>query len=181
MDKKLLILDIDETLLHASENPLNLCHDFKTRLYYVYKRPYLDQFLHFCREHFKVAIWTTAGEEFASDIVKNIFPADYPLQFIWSRSRCTQYFSSEFMEYRYFKKLKKVKQEGFKLEQVIMVDDTPSKLKRNYGNLVSIKEFYGDQEDNELLKLMNYLLNLNQFEDIRTVEKRFWEEEYSNC
>lgn len=38
-DKKLLILDIDETLIHATEKQLELEHDFETQWYFVYKRP----------------------------------------------------------------------------------------------------------------------------------------------
>ncbi len=42
---KLLILDLDETLIHATENELNFSADFRFDRYFIYKRPYLDQFL----------------------------------------------------------------------------------------------------------------------------------------
>ena len=70
---KFLILDLDETLIHATEQPLIHQADFETELYYVYKRPYVEEFLEFCFANFRVGVWTTAGEEFARDVVKNIF------------------------------------------------------------------------------------------------------------
>jgi RNA polymerase II subunit A small phosphatase-like protein len=55
-----------------------------------------------------------------------------------------------------------------------MVDDTPSKHRRNYGNLVTVKAFIGDQQDNELLLLTTYLKQLAKESNIRKVEKRYW-------
>jgi TFIIF-interacting CTD phosphatase-like protein len=45
---KLLILDLDETLIHASETPLDYRSDFLVYDYYIYKRPNLDRFLATC-------------------------------------------------------------------------------------------------------------------------------------
>ena len=178
MKSKLLILDIDETLLHATEEPLELEHHFETKLYYVYQRPFLNEFLQFCIKHFKVAVWTTGGEEFAYTMVDNIFPDNYPLEFIWSKDRCTHVFDPELYQNGYLKNLKKVKKKGYRLEEVLMIDDTPSKLKKNYGNLVTIAEFTANQDDKELLRLMKYLEVLNQVENILKVEKRGWEKKY---
>lgn len=175
---KLLILDLDETLIYATEQKLERECDFQTELYHVYKRPHLDTFLAFCAEHFQVGIWTTAGANFADIVAANILREDYPLQFLWSRKRCTRAYDSELTEHYYVKNLAKLKRKGYKLEHVIMVDDTPRKLERNYGNLVQIKEWFGDPRDQELLRLMNYLMNLKEVEDIRTVEKRLWHINY---
>ena len=41
----LLILDLDETLLHATEEPLRRGHDFLMDPYAVYLRPFLSEFL----------------------------------------------------------------------------------------------------------------------------------------
>ena len=53
-----------------------------------------------------------------------------------------------------------------------MVDDTPKKLERHYGNLVRIAEWLGDANDSELLILKEYLLELKEVSDVRKVEKR---------
>ena len=42
---KLLVLDLDETLIHATESALERKADFRTELYHVYIRPYINDFL----------------------------------------------------------------------------------------------------------------------------------------
>jgi len=175
---KLLILDLDETLIHATEQPLTRPADFKTELYHVYKRPHVDTFLAYCQHHFQVAVWTTAGAGFAKLVVTTIFPDNYPLQFVWSNKRCTKAYDPETMQHYFLKNLAKLKRHGYRLETIIMVDDTPLKLKKNYGNLIRIKAWFGDPTDHELLRLMHYLTDLKTVENIRTVEKRGWQTRY---
>jgi len=180
MTRKLIILDIDETLIHASEIRLSYAPDFVTSLYAVYKRPHVHEFIDFCFARFRVAVWTTAGEAFANSVVEVLFNKEQNLEFVWSRQRCTQIFDAEYREYAYIKNLKKVKKWGFALDEVIMVDDTPFKLHKNYGNLVRVNEFTGDKGDNELHLLMAYLKDLELVESIRKVEKRGWQNYYKN-
>lgn len=176
--KKLLILDIDETLLFATQQPLQGNYDFKAAHYLVYKRPYLSTFLDFAFDNFKVAVWTSSNALYATHIVKNIFPSPSALEFVWARNRCVTKFNPETWEYEYIKDLKKVKRSGFCLKNIIMVDDTPKKLRRNYGNLVRVLPFEGDQRDEELLDLVAYLEQLKNVENIRTIEKRGWKNRY---
>jgi len=181
--KKLLILDLDETLIHGAKDKLNYEPACVVPWCFLYKRPFVEEFLAFCKEHFKVAIWTTASPEHAEMALGQICESDYPFEFIWTSNRCTQARDRLGMDdygsgYHWVKDLKKVKRLGFKLEQTIMVDDTPSMLERQYGNLIKIKRFKGDLEDQELLSLMEYLKVLNHESNIRKVEKRLWESSF---
>ena len=137
----------------------------------------MDQFLTFCFQHFQVGIWTTAGKEFAEEVVHNIFASEYSLEFLLSHQRCTRMFDSETSAVYYIKDLKKLKRQGYRLEEMIMVDDTPRKLARNYGNLVRVSEWLGDRNDRELLQMVQYLDYLKDMENIRKIEKRGWQ----NC
>jgi Dullard-like phosphatase family protein len=171
--EKLLILDIDETLLYAVESQLEYEHDFVAEQYFVYLRPYLQEFIDFCFEHFQVAVWTSSNEWYAQFIIEKLFN-EKNLEFVWSRERCVRKFNSEEYSFTYIKDLKKVKKKGYSLDKTIMVDDSPEKLIRNYGNLVRITPFFGDQRDEEFLDLMTYLEHLKTHENIRKVEKRGW-------
>jgi TFIIF-interacting CTD phosphatase-like protein len=175
---KLLILDLDETLIHATDKPLEREADFQTERYYVYKRPDLEKFLRFCQDNFQVGIWTSGGSDFAKTVVKNIFPENYLLQFVWSRKRCTKAYDSEKMKSYYLKNLAKLKRRGYSLDEIIMVDDTPQKLQKNYGNLVRITKWLGDLGDIELLQLSQYLLDFKDVINVRTIEKRGWQTRY---
>ncbi|WKW46896.1 HAD family hydrolase [Myroides sp. JBRI-B21084] len=186
-NKILLILDIDETLIHASEKKLDREPDFVIFDYCIYERPFLFEFLNEIKEDFLVAVWSSASDDYVEKIVEKIFPQDYKLEFIWGRSRCTTTNESLFDEYgnysdyyiqhfNHTKPLKKVKKKGFDLERILIIDDTPNKSKKNYGNAIYPKEFTGDSTDNELKTLAIYLKSLKNEKNVRIIEKRGWNE-----
>lgn len=174
MNDKLLILDLDETLVYASEENIGYGHDFEAGHFFVYNRPHLQEFLEFCFEQFRVAVWTSSGEDYAEAVVNSVFGGHSKLEFVWARNRCVQRFDPHFYEYYFIKDLRKVKKRGFLLDHIIMVDDTPKKLMRNYGNLVRVSPFEGDRRDEELLDLMPFLEELQSADNIRAIEKRGW-------
>lgn len=176
---KLLIFDLDETLVYARRTPLTDLYGFRVGPYYVYRRPHAETLIQFCRRHFTCAVWTSAGGQYAAEVVARLFPDDLDLDFVWSRERCTyrrfDYFDeTELSEAVWVKNLKKVKRRGWPLAQVLMLDNTPKKLRLNYGNLIPILDFKGDPDDVELLRLIHYLPELMAQEDVRVVEKRGW-------
>lgn len=67
-----------------------------------------------------------------------------------------------------------MKRRGYPLERVLIVDDTPKKLDRHYGNLVRVKPFEGDPSDTELFGLIEYLPTLADAANVRSIEKRDW-------
>jgi TFIIF-interacting CTD phosphatase-like protein len=181
INNKLLILDLDETLVHATEMPLARQADFLVYDYHVYKRPYLDIFLTTCLDWFDVAVWTSSGAEYATEVVTAIFPDPQALKFVWTSDRCSitcnynfDLIDDTYPQYYSRKPLKKVKRRGYDLESVIAVDDTPKKWEKSYGNLITIKPFEGDELDLELKHLLVYLDTLKHEENIRSIEKRGW-------
>ncbi|MFN3847493.1 MAG: NIF family HAD-type phosphatase [Paracoccaceae bacterium] len=87
--KKLLVLDLDETLIHSSELLLHQDPDFTGFDYFVYRRPYLTQFLHFCDNHFSVAVWSSASDDYVLAITQKIFPDPGKLFVVWGVSKTT--------------------------------------------------------------------------------------------
>ncbi len=175
-ERKLLILDLDETLIFASESSLEREADFKISQYFVYKRPYLKSFLDFCFYHFEVAVWTTSSTLYAAEVVNNIFIQEKP-QFVWTRERATQAYDSEMQEHFWVKRINKIRRRGYGLEKVIVIDDSPEKWRDGYGNLVKISAFFGAEDDDELKILQSYLEKLKELPSIRTVDKRNWRNE----
>ncbi|MES2319573.1 MAG: HAD family hydrolase [Pseudomonadota bacterium] len=174
MNKKLLIFDLDETLVYASTVSLARAPDFEVGPYAVYKRPYVDELIAFCTEHFRIAVWTSSTENYAAGVVRALFARGEALEFVFARKRCVQRFDPESQDYFYIKDLRKVKARGFVLEDIIILDDTPQKLIRNYGNLVRMTEWTGDLADRELAQVQGLLLELKEVPNVRKVEKRGW-------
>ena len=173
-NQTLLILDIDETLIYAVDAALDHKHSFKAGPYFVYERPHLDQFIDTVASAFRLAVWSSSTSDYVATVVDHIFPRHVDLQFQWGRDRCVQRYHPEWQTSYWVKDLKKVKRRGFSLDRVLMVDDTPQKLERNYGNAIYIRSFEGDRTDNELQRLAPYLLSLADCPDVRAVEKRGW-------
>jgi len=175
-DRKLLVLDLDEALIFASETPLHPPADFFTGRYHVYKRPLVDEFLPAVQGWFRLAVWTSSSPSYAKAVVDRLFPEPDALAFLWASDRCTVVFDPESLEHYRTKKLEKLKRKGYRLESVIVVDDSPEKHRSAYGNLVRVRPYTGDTTDDELPRLKAYLEQLRLVPNIRSVEKRGWRE-----
>ena len=174
--RKLLVLDLDETLIHSTEQSIGRDYDFRTGDYFTYKRPGLDDFLECCHRCFKLAVWTSSSADYAARIVEMVFPDTVELEFIFSSNRCVircDHFSGD----RYvLKPLKKVKKLGFSLAEIMVVDDDPRTFADNYGNAIQVNPYLGLENDNELSLLADYLLLIQDRDDVRRVDKRSWRE-----
>ena len=170
----LLILDIDETLIRASRHELDTKPDFILYEYYIYKRPYLDLFLRECSTYYDLAIWSSAGKHYVKGIVDKIMPDSIKLKHVWDISRCVYHRSRDVPEIALLKDLRKLKKKGHSLQKMLIIENSPGKVKRNYGNAIYVKDFIGDPEDNELLLLKEYLKTMHDKDNVRKIEKRNW-------
>lgn len=177
----MLVLDLDETLIHATETPLDHPPDFLVEGYAVYRRPHLADFLEACADCFDLAVWSSASDDYVEAVVDAIFPDRSHLHFVWGRSRASlRRFIGydeprwEFDHRHYRKPLVKAKKRGWPLERILIVDDTPEKCVQNYGNAIYIQPFEGDSDDAELPLLAAYLKTLCDHPNVRTIEKRGW-------
>jgi RNA polymerase II subunit A small phosphatase-like protein len=170
----LLILDLDETLVHAAERPLAQTQDFLVGPYFVYRRPHLGEFLTACAARFRLAVWSTAGDEYIAQVVRRILPPNVELVFAWGRSRCARKYNTDWFEDEFLKDLKKVKRAGYPLERVLIVEDTPRKVHRHYGNAVYVPPYLGATDDDVLPRLTHYLDSIHQTPNVRVLEKRGW-------
>jgi TFIIF-interacting CTD phosphatase-like protein len=174
LQAKLLVLDLDDTLLYATDQRLSIPEAFKVGPYYAYLRPHLRPFLEFCSARFDLAIWTASSADYANGVATQLFGSLDRLRFLWSRERCTSRHDRDTSEHYWVKDLKKIRRNGYTLDQVIVVDDTAKKHERNYGNLVRVRPFEGQLDDDELVHLAAFLETLVGVDDVRVVEKRGW-------
>lgn len=171
MNRPLLILDLDETLLHSRETPLERPAELQMFGYHTYARPHLAEFLTGAAALFELAVWTAATRDYARRAIEALFPAHIELAFVFSRERCTPRRDLEWGGEYHLKDLKKVKRRGYDLARVVMLDDTPRALARHRGNLLQVRPFYGEADDRELPRLLSKLERLLDHEDFRRVDK----------
>lgn len=174
---KLLVLDLDETLIHArgrGEPELPWPAHHQVAQFRVHLRPGVEDFMERVLDSFvAVGVWTSASREYAIAMLERIVDRKR-LRFIYTRERCEQAHDRESDEFYWIKDLTEL--EGFCFEpgQIVFVDDKPRGLERSADNLVPIAPFMGDPEDEELDKLIVLLEELGEVEDVRNVDKRAW-------
>lgn len=173
-DRLLLVLDLDETLVYATEVPLAAEADYEVPPYFIYLRPGVREFVRSVSSLFRLAVWTSSSPAYARAICPLVFDQPEFLEFVWASDRCTPTRHFETDSWCNAKPLRKLKRRGFELSRVLVVDDSPEKHTRNYGNLVAISPFTGDPNDDELVHLSKYLEQLASHADVRRVEKRHW-------
>ena len=167
--RKLLVFDLDETLIHGCPGAAGA--DFSAAGIPVFIRPGAKEFLRKMEDFYDFAVWTSASSDYAAEIVRQLFP--HPPRFVWCRERCVRRFNPETQEVDFVKDLKKLRRLGWDLAQVLVVDDSPEKLARNYGNLVRVSTFTGGK-DGVLAPLADFLVTLSKEPDVRRIEKRGW-------
>ena len=172
--RPLLILDLDETLIHGSESRLHRDADFMVGPFHVYKRPHLESFLDATTPHFDVAIWSSASSDYVDGIASVLADFVPAWQFIWSRMHCVQRMHPELMTTIFIKDLRKVKRRGHDLDRVLIVDDTRYKVSRNFGNAIYILPYEGADDDSELRQLAKYVNSLRHEPNFRKMGKRGW-------
>jgi TFIIF-interacting CTD phosphatase-like protein len=176
--RQLLILDLDETLIHAKaveERHELPPPDIQLPAYHIWRRPYLAAFIETLTGWFDIAVWTSSNKAYAEVVVPHLFPDPQQLRFVWTRMHCTQYIHPVYQHFSWRKNLDKVKRRfQIPLERVLMLDDSPEKLDRHYGNLLPILPFEGDMHDTELRDILPYLDWIRTMPNVRILEKRMW-------
>lgn len=172
-DRNLLVLDLDGTLVYADHKPLpvfDFVLDPNIRPIYVKKRPYLDYFLGEARKGYGLFIWTAGSARYSQEVIENLGLAGL-IMGCFSRDHCTRRFERETREEYLIKRLRKIRRD---LSKVLIVDDSPRKCEKNYGNAIYINEFNGQEGDRELFYLALYLRTIKNAENFRKIDKRGW-------
>ena len=153
-NKKTLILDLDETLVHSSFTPFEnndiiLDVDFDGMMYniYVLVRPGVDKFLESISKLFEIVIFTASLSNYASPLL-DILDPNNKIKYRLYRDHCT------FINGIYIKDLKKLNRN---LKDLIIVDNSPLAYAFDIDNGLPIKTWYEDKDDVELSKIIKIL------------------------
>lgn len=186
--KKTLVLDLDETLIHSAPYPPHKNVEFIKPKYdepsipididsnddhtitdsidelYVYKRPFLDEFLSYATKNFEVFIYTYGERDYAEPILNMILP-DVDEDHRLYRDSCILKKKKVI-----FKDLKMLKRKN---EDLIFIDDNDEAFKCHPKNTILIPQWNGFPQD-RILKdwLIPILEQCKHASDIRDVIKK---------
>jgi Dullard-like phosphatase family protein len=155
---KLLVLDLDDTLVHSSDSG-----DFEVQLkqqsLWVRTRPHAAEFLREAGRLYEVAVYTASEAVYADQVLKHLDPTGCLLQHRLYRESCLQAGPFLFKDLRVFT--------GFALKDIVMVDNSMFGYAFQRANGVPVSTWTGDEEDTELLALLPYLRLLAPLTDVR--------------
>ena len=170
--QKTLILDMDETLIHAKPKikayadyepdfEISLEDDDGSELIFMVKmRPGLIECLERLATFYEVAVFTAAERTYATKIIKHFDPNGDYIKHILSREHCIH------VNNFYVKDLRIISDR--KLEDMVIVDNSIVAFAFNLDNGVPINDYRGDVPmDEELIYMTSYLEDIYHFEDIR--------------
>ncbi|KAL5724576.1 protein-serine/threonine phosphatase [Ranunculus cassubicifolius] len=166
-EKKLLVLDMDETLVHARQKIFTDEPDFSFTLvednttFYVKLRPGVRDFLENVANLFHVIIFTSSDKEYADQIIDFLDPKATLI------SRRAYRDSGKTPRDGYVKDLTVFQHD---LAKVIIVDNDRHYFRLQKENGIPIKAWYGDVPlDQQLSLLLPFLAELAAAEDVRTL------------
>jgi len=154
---RLIVFDLDETLVHATAVPLSSPEAFQAEPYFVYVRPFASELIKFCASRFEVAVWSSSSERYVEMVTEKLFGTSYPVAFSWAVSKCVQKVDPKSNGYVYIKDLRKALKHGYAADEIIMIDDSPEKLQRQPTRHLCLSAFTGDPLDRELLDVIERL------------------------
>mmetsp|Transcript_8232 Transcript_8232/g.9309 ORF Transcript_8232/g.9309 Transcript_8232/m.9309 type:complete len:344 (-) Transcript_8232:37-1068(-) len=166
--KKHLMLDLDETLIcsspmHTTLPKINVLikHDGRTvmTLPNVVMRPNLMQFLKSVEPFFNLNIFTAAEHDYAEAILNRLGIRDMICN-LYPRSECQNIHGV------YVKDLSDL---PFPACDTLLIDDMTHQILNQPDQAILIRPFYGDPYDDELMKLVPFLIELSKCSDIRPV------------
>ena len=152
--KYTLVLDLDETLVHYIEE--------KDR-HYVQVRPFAEYFISEMGKYFELVIFTSAEEEYANIVLDEIDKNKIISHKLYRRH----------VDYNDGLCLKDLNKIGRDIKKVCIIDNDKNNFKLHEENGIEIKEFLGEQDDNELDLLGDLLMSIieSNADDIRPVIK----------
>ncbi len=171
---KTLILDLDETLIHADFDNNMENHDHivnfeikgESHSVGIFIRPGLFNFLEKVSENFEILVFTASVQEYANAVLNHLDPENRIFKYRFYRESCINV-----NDQLYIKDLRIFVNR--KLENIIIVDNSIYSFANQLSNGVLINSYYNNKEDRELSNLLDYLvLYLKDADDIRIINEK---------
>ena len=174
-NKKTLVLDLDETLVHSigtipsdsNDIPqsdftikvpqINSSHDV-----HVMVRPHVEEFLERMSKRFELVIFTASISKYANPLLNIVDKMGY-VPFRLFREHCT------LINTAFVKDLSLL---GRDFKDIIILDNNPTAYSLNHYNGFPIKSWFDDKNDDELLKICPILEFLSYVPDVRDYIKK---------
>ena len=170
-DKKTLVLDLDETLVHSQFQPFDVPSDITLKIeledelhdIHVLVRPGVKEFLENMGKIYEIVIFTASVSKYADPLL-DILDKEKNCKYRLFREHCTPINT-------YF--VKEIKKLGRELKDIVIVDNSPMSYALNPENGLPILTWFDDKEDRELYNISSILEFLSFVPDVRNYINQF--------
>ena len=164
-NKKTLVLDLDETLVHSQFFEFSIPSDITIKIeiekeiydIHVLVRPGVEKFIEIMKDYYEIIIFTASISKYA-DILMNIIDPNNYCPYRLFREHCS------FINNNYVKDLTKL---GRNLKDIIIVDNSPLSYSFHPNNGLPILSWFDDYNDFELENITPILIFLSKVYDVR--------------
>ncbi|KAJ2160476.1 hypothetical protein GGF46_002238 [Coemansia sp. RSA 552] len=165
-DRKCLVLDLDETLVHSSFREVDqpdyvvpVVLEGQEHSVYVVKRPGVDEFISVMGQFYEVVVFTASLSMYA-DPVLDLLDKKGVVHHRLFRESCNLYNGN------YVKDLSRL---GRDVTQSIIIDNSPASYAFHPNNAIGISTWLNDPMDTELRDLIPFLIDLTTVDDVSAV------------
>jgi len=166
-NKKCLVLDLDETLVHSSFKPVPDADfivpveiDSVVYKVYVLKRPFVDEFMREVAKYYEVVIFTASLSLYANPLL-DMLDQDKVIEHRLFRESCVLHGQA------YVKDMSKL---GRKMKDIMIVDNSPLSYAFQPTSAIPITSWFDDRKDTQLRDLLPVLrTTLNDCDDVRDI------------
>jgi Dullard-like phosphatase family protein len=175
LNKKIVVFDLDETLVHCETKAINKCEiviKLNSSSTEITKlglniRPYLRESLLEIKKYFMIFVFTASQQALGDVVLDYLDPENEIFDKRLYRNNCYQTKLNN--DTIYIKDLRILK--NVDLKDVVIVDNSVLSFSFLLDNGIPILPYYGNKNDTELIILVNYLKHLSTFDDMR-IENR---------
>ena len=160
-NKKILFLDLDETLIRSVYGTKKAENNFVVDgiEFNFVVRPFCQYFLKKMSNLFDIYIFTAGTKEYAHPIIEYLNKDITAIKGILHRGHCLKTKNGV-----YIKDLRIIKGKG--IEEMVLVDNNIKSFSFQLENGIPVQSFYGNAKDRILLKLASFLKKLAAIENI---------------
>lgn len=174
--KKLLVLDLDETLVHCETNENNLVScdkiisiklsEQKEKKIGINIRPNLSYFLNKVKKYYVLVLYTASLKQYTDAVLSVIDPEGVYFKYILCRHHCKSisFVNNNKEEVYYVKDLRIF---NIHMNSIVIVDNSILSFVFQINNGIPILPFYSNENDDELHNLFIYLKFLHTVKDVR--------------
>ncbi|CAD8042999.1 unnamed protein product [Paramecium primaurelia] len=163
-----IVFDLDETLVHTEEVQKDKVYDFQNNEFGLFIRPYCRHVLKELSQLADLFVFTSANQKYAKTIINLIDPENTYFKGHFYRNHCISLQSR--MQLKHLGILSN------NYSKTVIIDNSPIFYMGQPYNGIPIAPFIDDAQDNELMKLLNFLIEkIIQSDDVRVTIKRYFQ------